>query len=311
MKLITYPEIKNLDISMDDMISWVIDALRIKADVILPPKTSLKPAPSVFFNYMPCIIPQENIAGVKVVSRHPGLSPSLIGNILLCDLQTGEPIACLDGDYITTARTGIVAAISISLLAKKDFKKISFIGLGNTARATCDALASIYKDKELHISLLQYKDQADLFIERFKGYENLKFKIETDLPSMFSSSDIIVSCISYADDIFADLSCYKSGCLIVPVHTRGFQNCDSEFDLVVCDDISHISGFGKFNEMKKVAELSDILENKCAGRVNDSDRIIAYNIGIALHDMYFASKISKLVDGFQFDFCGPAEKFWW
>ena len=31
------------------------------------------------------------------------------------------------------------------------------------------------------------------------------------------------------------------------------------------------------------------------GRENDEERIIAYNIGIALHDMYYAGKIFDMI----------------
>jgi ornithine cyclodeaminase/alanine dehydrogenase-like protein (mu-crystallin family) len=38
-----------------------------------------------------------------------------------------------------------------------------------------------------------------------------------------------------------------------------------------------------------------VLLNKSVGRANDCERILAYNIGIALHDVYFASKIYDLI----------------
>ena len=311
MKVIKYTDIRNSSVSMDTMIGWVYDALRNKNQSILPPKTSLKPEDNVFFNFMPCIIPEMQVAGVKVVSRHPNDNPALKSNIMLFDLNNGTPLAVLDGDFITTARTGIVAAITVKELARKDFGKISVVGLGNTARATVDALAAIFKDRELNISLLEYKDQAELFMDRFKDVSNLHFTVEKDIDEMFASSDVIISCVSYADSQFTNVDNYKPGCLVVPVHTRGFQNCDDVFDLVVCDDIAHISGFGKFNEMKVVRELSTVI-SEGLGRTSDSERILAYNIGIALHDIYFAKCFYEQGLGIEnIDFESPVDKFWW
>ena len=72
---------------------------------------------------------------MKLITRYPERKPSLDSEILLYDLNTGENIALLDGNWITAMRTGAVAAHSVKLLAIESFKEIGIIGLGNTARA--------------------------------------------------------------------------------------------------------------------------------------------------------------------------------
>ena len=112
---------------------------------------------------------------------------------------------------------------------------------------------------------------------------------------MISKSDVIVSCVTATDSIFADEKFYQPGVLVVPVHTRGFQNCDLVFDKIFCDDIEHISGFKYFNEYKSVTEMTDVLNNSKVGRESDFERILAYNIGISIQDVYFASKINDMI----------------
>ena len=57
---------------------------------------------------------------------------------------------------------------------------------------------------------------------------------------------------------------------------------------------------------------ADVLNNRAIVRKNDSERIMVYNIGIALHDIYFAGKIYNLCHevspGISLD--PPTEKFW-
>ena len=84
---------------------------------------------------------------------------------------------------------------------------------------------------------------------------------------------------------------FKEGCLVVPIHTRGFQNCDLFFDKVYGDDTDHVKGFRYFSQFKQYAELEDVLSGRTAGRENDHERILSYNIGLGLHDILFASKI--------------------
>lgn len=56
--------------------------------------------------------------------------------MMLYNAKTGELIALVDCDWITTMRTGAVAAVSAKALRKDNAKYYGFVGLGNTARAT-------------------------------------------------------------------------------------------------------------------------------------------------------------------------------
>ena len=53
----------------------------------------------------------------------------------------------------------------------------------------------------------------------------------------------------------------------------------------------HVKGFRYFSQFKQYAELEDVLSGRTAGRENDHERILSYNIGLGLHDILFASKI--------------------
>ena len=109
------------------------------------------------------------------------------------------------------------------------------------------------------------------------------------------------SCVTEAKQNFCeDKDAFRKGCTIIPVHTKGFQNCDLFFDKIFGDDTDHLHGFRYFNQFKQFAEISDVLTGKAKGRENDEERILSYNIGLGLHDIIFASKIySKLKDSAQ------------
>ena len=108
---------------------------------------------------------------------------------------------------------------------------------------------------------------------------------------MITGADVVVSCVTVAHGQFASDTCFKSGVLVVPVHTRGFQNCDLFFDQIFADDVAHVEGFKYFNQFKQFDEFARILLKQNPGRTSDQERILAYNIGIALHDIYFASQV--------------------
>ena len=298
MKIISFDKIKDLQISPMEWYRWVDELLHRKQETVLPPKISMKPGmEGVFYNCMPSVIPFESRAGLKLVTRYPGREPSLKSEILLYDLQTGETLALMDGTYITAVRTGAVAAHSIKLFAVNEFKEIGIMGLGNTAIATLLTLLSLYPDREIRIKLLKYKQQHEFFAKRFSEYKNVEF-VFVDMPEqLVKDSDVIISAATFLDsDVCKDDSLFKEGCTLVPVHTRGFTNCDLFFDKVFADDRGHVQGFKYFDKFKSFAEVSDVLTGNKPGRENDKERILCYNIGISIHDIFFASRIYSLIE---------------
>ena len=142
MQIIKNNDIKSLNIQPETCLSWVAEALLMKGECTLPPKTPIKWGHNIFATSMPSLIPSEEKYGLKVVTRFPNRVPALDSQILLYDSKNGTPLAMMDGNWITAMRTGAVAALSIKHLKKSEAKSIGFIGLGNTARATMLMLAS-------------------------------------------------------------------------------------------------------------------------------------------------------------------------
>lgn len=317
MKLITFDDIKNLGIPYTDCFKWVSEMIQNKKDVLLPPKISLKPRDGVFCNVMPSIINYDGhkYGGVKVVTRYPDRAPSLDSQMMLMDADSGDFLAIMDANWITAMRTGAVAAHSIVHLAKSDYSEIGMVGLGNTARASLLMLAEAVPEKELHIKLLKYKGQEELFAQRFAGYKNLSFSFVDDMISLVKDSDVIISCITYTSDDLCPDKYFKKGVLVVPVHTRGFTNCDLFFDKVFADDYGHVKGFKYFDKYKYFAEVCDVVNGTAEGRSNDEERILAYNIGLSMHDVNYAAHIYEMIEKNKtpvsgIDLKAPTDKFW-
>lgn len=297
MRIVTSENIEQLQISPEESVEWVREAFLIKDRCQLPPKVSLHPRGNDFFNTMPCILPEEyHTFGCKVVSRIKGNHPALKSEMMVFDTLTGELTALVNCDWITARRTGAVAALAINTLRSSNARIYSFIGLGAMAHATLDCFFATNRTEDLIVRLKRYKDHAERTIERYKEATNVTFEISETIEELVSDADVVVSCITDADGLLVDnVELFKSGVLVVPVHTRGFQNCDTIFDKVFADDEGHVKGFKYFSQFRKFGELGKVLARQITGRESDEERILSYNIGLGLHDIYFANKlISKL-----------------
>ena len=320
MKIITFQDIAKLNIKPSMCFDWTEAMIKNKRKALLPPKISLKPLEGTFCNVMPSMIPGaegNSWGGVKVVTRYPDRVPSLESRILLMDADTGEFLALLDGTWITTMRTGAVAAHSIMLFAKKDFTTIGMMGLGNVSRATLIVLADKMPGRELNIKLLKYKGQEEDFARRFSDYSSFHFTFVDTPEEMVKGSDVVISGATYLpNDVCAD-ECFDEGVLVQPIHTLGFTNCDLFFDKVFADDVGHVHHFKNFDKFRQFAEVCDVVNGEKPGRESDKERILAYNIGISIHDINFAASIYQLMEkqGIlsslpDVDMQDPTEKFW-
>lgn len=301
MRIISNNDIKRLGISAKTCVEWVKESFSLKENSILPPKVSLHPQGIDFFTTMPCIIEGDEkntkYFGCKIVHRLTGAVPSLGSDLLLYNASSGELLAIFDSDWITAMRTGAVATLAAKTFRKNNSRNYGFLGLGNTARATMLCLLETEPDVIHEVRLLKYKNQADLFVERFRNYNNVNFSVIDNIEDLVSNSEVIISCITETENLICpDDNSFKEGCLVIPVHTRGFQNCDLFFDKVFADDTKHVKDFKYFDKFKAFAEFNDVLSGKSLGRESETERILSYNVGLGLHDVVFAAKIYKQLD---------------
>lgn len=308
--------IEQLNINPAECIEWVRFGFLSKDDVQMPAKLSVHPQGEDFMTCMPCLQPEYNgkkYFGIKLVSRIEGQTPTLKSDITLYDAKTGQLLAVIDGDWITAMRTGAVAALAARTFQRKETDTYSMIGLGNIARAVALCLIEDNKKRHINIRLMRYKDQAEQFIERFNAYDNVSFEIVNDKNAFVAEADVLISCVTVATELlFPDDTLYKKGVTVIPVHVRGFQNCDLFFDKVYGDDTGQIQKFKYFDKFHQYDELHHVLQGKNPGRTSEDERILSYNYGIALHDIVFASRIYEkaVTETTGFEYVKQSKKIW-
>lgn len=318
MKIIDHNTIMALNLNYFDIYKYVDQSIYHKNSALLPAKISLQIADGAFFNVMPAILGKYGVGGLKAVSRYPNRIPTLDSQILLYDLNSGNLKALIDSSFITAIRTAAVAVHSIYNLAVKNFKSIAFMGLGIQAKATMRLVSEVFPDQAMTIKLLKYKEQHEDFAKYIASLKNAHLYTIVycnNYDETIQNSDVIVSAVTYFESDISDESNFKKGCLLVPIHTRGFLNCDLAFDKIFVDDVKHVEKFANFNLFKhKMNEVTDVLNLKCKGRETNDERIIAYNIGIAIHDILLAERIYEIAlkqgQYINVEFEAPKENNW-
>lgn len=297
MKVITFKDIKNLDIGYSTYLDWVDFPLRNRNAFIFPTKSRISMNGSDYCNFMPCALPSQNMLGIKIVNRNEKRREkgqlNLDSQIYLYSYDTCELLALMDGNYITTLRTAAVAVHSIIHMVGK-YDVISLLGLGNISTAIGEMLFPIVKHP-ITVKLYRYKDQAERFIERFSNYPSIHFVICDTYDEVMRDGDVVLSCVSYIKEDFCSPSAYKPGCTVIPVHMRGFMECDKVFDNVIVSDLVRAKEFKYYSLFRNLSYTDDVLCGAEAVRQNETDRVLIYNLGLSTTDLYLASKIYQQI----------------
>lgn len=317
MKIFDFETCRNLgrDIPAEKFYNWIDEALTNKEGFQMPVKTRLSQEDGNYYAIMPCMYEKENLAMTKMIGRHilkEGENRSvMMSDLMLYEADTGVLKALMDGEYITTLRTGAAAAHSAIMYGKKDFETVGLLGLGNIMFACVEVLLSKIKDRNITFKIYKYHNHEIRFMERFKNFENVKFELCDTYEDTIGGSDIVISAVTRVTENFVSDEYYKEGCTVIPIMTLGFQNCDLFFDKIYSDDLAQITGFKYYDRFKWKANTTDVLNNRVPGRENNKERILVYNYGLAVHDLFFASQFFNHADGnekeIDYNYC--REKF--
>ena len=145
-------EVRKL-LRMEDLIPVMADALRgLSAGAVLQPLRTVLPVSEHegFLGVMPAC---GRALGAKLVTFYPqnkGI-PTHHAMILLFRLETGEPLAVMDGRLITEMRTAAVSAVATKLLARADTKVLTILGSGVQARSHLEALRLVREFTEVRV----------------------------------------------------------------------------------------------------------------------------------------------------------------
>lgn len=278
-------------------------------DIIMPDKISqiFDEASQNRINCMPATLIDEKICGMKWVSVFPSNAPKSVQNVtgimLLSELETGFPIAVIDGTLSTKMRTAAVGCTAAKYLAPSKVETIGIIGAGEEARMHFTLLKHMFPTiKECRVSSLNTEIEQG-FIDKFKGIvPDVKFvTCNNDSHLCASGADIIVTAISGQSPVLKAADITKGGLYI---HVGGWEDeygVAQKANKIVCDEwevVKHRSQTlcrmykeGLLKDEDIHANLSELIAGTKVGRENDDEFIYFNSVGLSYIDINFANYI--------------------
>ncbi len=305
-------------LSMEETLEVIEHAFKLKAEgkaIILPKLYLDLPDYHGDFRAMPAYI--DGSAGLKWVCVYPNNRsqnlPTVMAIIILCDPNTGRPLAIMDGTHITSMRTGAAGGVAVKYLARKDSSVIGMIGAGIQAKTQLLAISEVVaKIEEVKVFDVQ-KDASLEYAEEMGTELNINIhQVESIVEA--TEADIVVTTTPSRRPVVRK-EYIRPGTHInaIGADAKGKQELEGELlqkAKIIVDDIKQTSNSGEINVslsegVIKVEDvygtLGEIVGNMKRGRENDEEITIFDSTGLAIQDIICAKLVyEKVTDAPKF-----------
>lgn len=245
-----------------------------------------------FFGVMPA---SGKSMGIKMVTYYPENAgtklPTHMAVIALFDPTTGEPLALMDGRYITEMRTAAVSAVATEALAAPEARVLALLGAGVQGRAHLEVLAHVRQFEEIRVW-----NRTPKRAERFAEEHGIKAMA---LEAAVRDADVVVTATSSHEAILKG-EWLKPG---AHVNAVGASRPDwRELDDAAMSNVVVVDSYeGARNEAGDVilsgitpyAELGEVLNGRKPARA--SETTIFKSLGMAVEDVAAARLVYDAV----------------
>lgn len=253
-------------------------------------------------NCLPATLLPEKVCGMKWVSVFPpnpiqhGLQ-NLSAVMILSEIETGFPIAFMEGTLISNMRVGAMGGVAAKYYARKNAESIGFIGAGEQAKMHLVAMKTVVPSLKICRVAAKSEDEEQQFIDEMGAiFEDITFSgAKTSGEAAMSEADILVTATS-AQAPLLKASWMKPGSFYS--HVGGWEDeykVAQQCDKIVCDDwetvkhrtqtLSRMYKDGELTDNDIHANIDEVVAGVKCGRERDNERIYFNSVGISYVDV--------------------------
>jgi len=254
--------------------------------------------------FMPAYLEETNSLAVKIVSVFPnnldqGL-PTIHALVIVVDAATGQPIAAVDGTYLTALRTGAASGAATDLLARSDAQRVAIFGAGTQGRTQLQAVCEVRQVAKVWVydTVRARAEQYAAEMRQKGGKIPTNIEVADSPADAVAGADIICTATTSSTPVFHDAS-LKPGVHIngIGSYTPQMQEIDeatvARAKIVVgsrsaclaeTGDLIIPLGKGLISESDIHAELGEIVLGWKPGREAEQEVTFFKSVGNAVQD---------------------------
>ena len=307
IRFLSRADLEALGLGMDEIIDILEAAFRVKAagKVVMPPKIFFHRHGPRFYSSMVSACPDLGYAGCKWQSGdpdNPGLGlPYIQGLYILTDDVTGQMRAVMDAEWITGQRTAAASGLVVRHLAKESDRTLGILGCGLQGRKHLEAVHAARPQFDRCVCYDLFPERQERFVEEMTGRFGFESIVGMTGPEEVSRNcDVLVTAGPIEKDRrpVIQSSWVRAGMLVVTIDYDSYVTDEAirSMDLVLTDDFEQIEDArrneGKFPAVTRVdSTIAELVAHGRGMRTSDEQRIMVFNLGIALEDLATAIEI--------------------
>jgi ornithine cyclodeaminase/alanine dehydrogenase-like protein (mu-crystallin family) len=258
---------------------------------------------------MPAYLPSSGALTTKLVSLFPRNTdrPTHQAVIVVFDSENGSPLALMDGEAITAARTAAGSALATDLLARKDVFRLVVIGTGVQARAHLRAVSRVRKFGSIDV-VGRDVEKAEALAKEFGGGNFRQVGAYAHIEQAVREADVVCAC-THSKEPVVRREWLKPG---AHVNSVGYNTAGREIDgatfrdaLVVVEsrsatlapppagsnDIAMAVAEGAMTPEHVHAEIGELVSRARPGRTDASQITLYKSVGVAVQDAAAAAMV--------------------
>ena len=293
-------DLEELGLSLGEIVPILEEMFRRKAsgDTVQPPKIFFHRGGPRFYSSMVSSAPGLGYAGCKWQSGDPenparGLS-YIQGLFILSEDATGQPVAIMDSKWVTGNRTAAASAVAAKHLARRDARTIAILGCGLQGRKNLEALKAVLPSLARCQAYDVVAEREAAFVHETHDRWGVSVVGAVSAEGAVRGADIVITAGPIEDHRRATLvpEWLAAGSLTIALDYDSYVTdaAIAAADLVLTDDRGQIEDArqreGKFTGVRRIdAELADLLTTGRGRRTHEEQRVLVFNLGIALEDL--------------------------
>ncbi|HYT29853.1 MAG TPA: ornithine cyclodeaminase family protein [Actinomycetota bacterium] len=187
-------ELLDLDAMVETVAAAMADLSAGRAS--MPPRVAARTEDGIL-GVMPAALPSAGVLSTKLVSVFAGNAgtalPTHQAVIVAFDPSTGEPIALMDGAYITATRTAAGSALATRLLARSDAGVLAVLGTGVQGESHARAVPRVHRFREILIAG-RSPEKAGALASRMAGELPLPVRAVASFREAVEAADVVCAC---------------------------------------------------------------------------------------------------------------------
>jgi alanine dehydrogenase len=227
--------------------------------------------------------------------------PTIQGVIVLCDAETGRPLAILDSTEVTALRTGAATAVAARHLARPDSRVATIVGCGVQGRVQLRALRAVLPLGRVFAADVD-RARARAFADEVRAQAGLLAEVTDDLAAAVSASDVCVTCTPARRPVLRR-AWVRPGTFVAAVGADAPDKQELEPALLaagrlVVDVLDHCALMGELAHALRAgvltqadvsAELGQIVAGLRPGRGGPDEIVVFDSTGTAIQDVAAAA----------------------